>query len=76
MLRKLSQYIKDPTDFYIEAVKNLIRYIRSTITYRMKYNKKVNLILSLYSDTDWAGQLIDCKSTSGSTGMLYNRVIT
>ena len=54
-LKKLSQYIKDPADFYIEAVKNLMRYIRSTITYRMKYNKGVNLILSLYSDADWAG---------------------
>ena len=44
--------------------------------YRMKYNKGVNLTLSLYSDTDWAGQLIDRKSTSGSAGMLYNGVIT
>jgi hypothetical protein len=51
-LRKLSQYIKDPADFYIKAVKNLMRYIRSTITYRMKYNKGVNLILSLHSDAD------------------------
>jgi hypothetical protein len=42
----------------------------------MKYSKGINLILSLYSDADWAGQLIDRKSTSGSTGMLYNRVIT
>ena len=42
----------------------------------MKYNKGVNLILSLYSDTDWTGQLVDRKSTSGSTRMLYNRVIT
>jgi hypothetical protein len=74
--RKLSQYMKDPADFYIEAVKNLMRYIRSIITYRMKYSKGVNLILSLYSDADWVGQLVDRKSTSGSTGMLYNRVIT
>ena len=42
----------------------------------MKYNKRVNLILSLHSDIDWAGQLIDRKSTSGSAGMLYNGVIT
>jgi hypothetical protein len=54
-LKKLSQHIKDPADFHIEAVKNLIRYIRSTITHRMKYSKGVNLTLSLYSDTDWAG---------------------
>ena len=42
----------------------------------MKYSKRVNLTLSLYSDTDWAGQLVDRKSTSGSIRMLYNRVIT
>jgi len=75
-LGKLSQYMKDPADFYIEAVKNLMRYIRSTITYRMKYSKGVNPTLSLYSDADWAGQLVDRKSTSGSVGMLCNRVIT
>ena len=74
--KKLSQYMKDPADFYIEAVKNLMRYIRSTITYRMKYSKRVNLTLSLHSDADWAGQLIDRKSISRSVGMLYNRVIT
>ena len=53
-----------------------MRYIRSTITYKMKYNKRVNLILSLYSDADWARQLIDRKSTSGSIRMFYNKVIT
>ena len=42
----------------------------------MKYNKGINLILSLYSDADQAGQLIDRKSTFKSIGMLYNRVIT
>jgi len=42
----------------------------------MKYNKRVNLILLLYSDIDWARQLIDRKSTSGSIRILYNKVIT
>ena len=51
-LRKLSQHIKDPADFYIEAIKNLIQYIRSTITHRIKYSKGVNPTLSLYSDAD------------------------
>jgi hypothetical protein len=53
-----------------------MRYIRSTITYKMKYNKGVNFTLSLYSDTDWAGQLIDRKSTFKSVRILYNKVIT
>jgi hypothetical protein len=75
-LRKLSQHIKDPTDFHIEAVKNLMQYIRSTIMHRIKYSKGVNPTLSLYLDADWARQLVDRKSTSGSTGILYNRVIT
>jgi hypothetical protein len=76
MLGKLSQYIKDPTDFYIKAVKNLMRYIRLIITHRIKYSKGVNPTLSLYLDTDWAGQLVDRKSTSKSARMLCNGVIT
>jgi hypothetical protein len=75
-LGKLSQHMKDPADFHMEAVKNLMRYIRSTITHRMKYSKGVNPTLSLHSDADWAGQLVDRKSTSGSAGMLCNGVIT
>jgi hypothetical protein len=51
-LRKLSYHIKDPADFHIEAVKNLMRYIRSTITHRIKYSKGVNPTLLLYLDTD------------------------
>jgi hypothetical protein len=42
----------------------------------MKYSKGVNPILLLHLDTDWAGQLIDRKSTSRSAEMLCNRVIT
>jgi hypothetical protein len=53
-----------------------MQYIRLTITYRIKYSKGVNPILSLYLDADWAGQLVDRKSTFGSAGMLYNGVIT
>jgi hypothetical protein len=75
-LGKLSQHIKDPADFHMEAVKNLMQYIRSTITHRIKYSKGVNPTLSLHSDADWAGQLVDRKSTSGSAGMLCNGVIT
>jgi hypothetical protein len=51
-LRKLSQHIKDPADFYIKAVKNLMRYIRSTITHRIKYSNGVNPILLLHLNAD------------------------
>jgi hypothetical protein len=53
-----------------------MRYIRSIITHRIKYSKRVNPTLLLYSDADWAGQLVDRKSTSESIGILCNRVIT
>jgi hypothetical protein len=51
-LKKLSQHIKDPADFYIEAVKNLMQYIWSIITHRIKYSKGVNPTLLLHLDTD------------------------
>jgi hypothetical protein len=53
-----------------------MQYIRSIITHKIKYSKGVNPTLLLHLDTDWAGQLVNRKSTSGSIGMFYNRVIT
>jgi hypothetical protein len=75
-LGKLSQQLKDPAKHHMTAVKNLMRYLRSTIKHRLKYSGSGKPMLVMHSDADWAGQRSDRKSTSGSAGMLCNGVIT
>ena len=49
---------------HLIAVKHILRYLKGTIDYGLKYeeNKKTNL--EGYVDSDWAGSAIDRKSTS------------
>ena len=44
--------------------KNILRYLKGTVDYGLKYevNQKINL--EGYVDSDWAGSAIDRKSTS------------
>ena len=47
------------------ASKRIIKYVKTTIDFGVWYNKDTNAVLAGYSDSDWAGNADDRKSTSG-----------
>ena len=46
------------------AAKNILRYIKGTVDYGLKYEPNQKIKLEGYVDSDWAGSAIDRKSTS------------
>ena len=54
----------EPHHIHWISSKNLLRYLRHTIHYGLRYTVG-NLRLHGYSDVDWAGSVVDRKSTSG-----------
>ena len=72
----LSQYLKDPRSVHLTAAKHILRYLKGTIDYGLKYdaNQKINLVG--YVDLDWAGTAIDRKSTSGCCFSMGSGVIS
>eukprot|EP00253_Pinus_taeda_P010143 PITA_10143 len=60
----LIQFMVEPHHIHWIAAKNLLRYHWGTITYRLRYTVG-DVRLQGYSDADWAGSVVDCKSTSG-----------
>ncbi|CAL3971294.1 unnamed protein product [Diplocarpon coronariae] len=64
---QLSQNLKDPTIRHENAVKRLGRYLRSTITQKVRYGptKHTSAKLKVYTDSDWAN-MKGRKSISGS----------
>ena len=46
-------------------LKRIIKYISGTCDYGLFYSKESNLFLAVYSDSDWAGNADDRKSTIG-----------
>ena len=61
----LSQYLIDPSSVHLTAAKHILRHLKGTIDYGIKYNANQKINLEGYVDSDWAGSAIDRKSTSG-----------
>ncbi|XP_015165495.1 uncharacterized mitochondrial protein AtMg00810-like [Solanum tuberosum] len=52
-------------DIYLLAAKRILRYIKGTIDYGVKFEKCPSVKLLGFSDSDWAGSADDMRSTSG-----------
>ena len=61
----LSQFMVEPRKAHWAAAKHILRYLRGTVEYGLKYTKGNEIQLSGFTDADWAGSIVDQKSTSG-----------
>ena len=61
-VHKLSQYISAPTLHHLMACKRVLRYLKATLNYGLKFIKEGDMKLTCFTDADWAGDLDDKKS--------------
>ena len=64
-MNTLSQYLTDPRNVHLVAAKHILRYLRGTIDYGLKYDANQKINLEGYVDSDWVCSAIDRKRTSG-----------
>ena len=50
---------------HLNTVKKIIKYVGGTCNYGLFYSKESNLSLAGFSDSNWAGNVDDRKSTTG-----------
>lgn len=74
-LGRLSQYMKEPTKKHGIALKKLMRYLRFTCDYRLRFCPGESVNLVVYSDADWASHKVDWKSISEGVGKLCGAAI-
>ena len=60
-----SRFQSNPKVSHLNTVKRIIKYIGGTCDYGLFYSKESNLSLTGFSDSDWAGNVDDRKSTTG-----------
>jgi hypothetical protein len=61
-----SRYVEDPCQRHYGAVKRIMRYVKHTLDYGLKYvHSSKPLTVSGFCDSDFAGDVLDSKSTSG-----------
>ena len=63
----LSQFMSKPSSEHWIGVKRILRYVKGTLDYGLKFEASSPNCLQLrsYSDADWAGDISNRKSTSG-----------
>jgi hypothetical protein len=75
-VNKVCQYIQTPTDAHWAAVKRILRYVKGTLDLGLKNQKSSTMLLSGFSDADWAGCPDDRRSTSGFAVFLGMNLIS
>ena len=66
----VSKHAAAPGQAHMTAVKRIFRYLQGTSDYKLTYQRDKAGELVVYSDSDWVGNKIDRKSTSGFVAML------
>ncbi|KAG8481885.1 hypothetical protein CXB51_026674 [Gossypium anomalum] len=62
----LSRFIHCYDVVHFKAAKRVLRYVKGTLNYGVKFEKGKELKLTGYSDSDWAGFIDNMKSISGN----------
>ena len=65
VVNTLSQFFNDPRHVHLIIAKHILRYLKGTVDYGLKYEANQKINLKSYVDSDWAGSSIDMKRTSG-----------
>ena len=61
---------------HLITTKHVLRYLKGTFDYGLRYVADCELIMVGYTDSDWASSVIEWKSTSGCCFSLGSAVIT
>jgi hypothetical protein len=54
----------EPKHIHMVAVKHILRYVRGTIAYGLRYTSSGGVMLHSFTDSDWMGSTVDRKRTS------------
>ena len=61
----LSRYMHCASEIYFQAAKRILRYVKGTVDYGIRFSQVNNFNFPAFSDSDWAGCADDMRSTSG-----------
>ncbi|PKI36229.1 hypothetical protein CRG98_043381 [Punica granatum] len=61
----LSRFMNCASQLHMIAAKRVVRYLKGTATFGIKFTKGNQLKLNGFADSDWAGCVDDMRSTSG-----------
>ncbi|XP_026441790.1 uncharacterized protein LOC113340960 [Papaver somniferum] len=72
----VSHFMSAPRTTHFAAVLRILRYIKGTLYQGLQFSSQSELHLHAYADSDWAGDVIYRRSTSGYCMFLGNSLIS
>jgi hypothetical protein len=72
----ISRYMSKPTELHLQAAKRILRYLKGTVSYGIFYKKGGEEELLAFTDSDYAGDEEDSKSTSGYVFLLSSGAVS
>jgi hypothetical protein len=72
----VSQFMHSPTSLHLTIVKRILRYLKGTVTKGILMKNNGHFKLEGFSDSDWAGNAIDRKSTTGFCTFIGGNLVT
>ena len=82
-INTLGQYMVNPKHIHLISAKHVMRYLKGTLDYGLRYTSSEEIKLHGYAYSDWGRSSKDRKSTSGccfslGSGMIswFNRKMT
>jgi len=72
----VSQFMHAPYQEHLEAVYKILRYLKATPGKGLFFRKNNQRLVEVYTDADWAGSVIDRRSTSGYCTFVWGNLVT
>lgn len=72
----ISKYMGNPSQLHLQAARKVLRYLKGTADFGLLYKKGGDEELTAYTDSDYAGDLGDRKSTSGYVFLLSSATVS
>ena len=68
--------MSEPYEIHLRATNRILSYSKFTIGQGFLFTREGGLSLEAYTDSDWAGSVVDRRSTSGYCTLLGGSLIT
>ncbi|XP_025636079.1 uncharacterized mitochondrial protein AtMg00810-like [Arachis hypogaea] len=75
-VNEVSQFLHTPLEQHWKAVKRILRYLAGTSDMGLEFNKSEDFRILAFSDSDWAANPVDRKSTTGYCVFLGSNLIS
>ncbi|KAA0046033.1 cysteine-rich RLK RECEPTOR-like protein kinase [Cucumis melo var. makuwa] len=72
----VNQFMKASYEKHMEAVNRILRYLKNTLGKGLMFRKTNRKTIEAYTDSDWAGSVIDKKSTSDYCTFVWGNLVT